>query len=111
MQQGRGLEHFHKRKRAKNRLGKKLTKPKRVMDNLIYVVVVLGPLLTIPQVYQIFSSQDASGVSVISWGAYSIGACFWLGYGVLHREKPIILTNIFLIMTNLLVLIGALMYG
>lgn len=107
MQHGRDVEHYHRGRKGKQESGE----AQKLMDKLIYVVIIFGPLFTIPQIYQIFSSQDASGVSLVSWGAYCVGASFWLGYGILHREKPIILTNILLIFMNLFVLLGAFIYG
>jgi len=65
---------------------------KRLMDKLIYFAGVLGPIMTIPQLSKIWVEKNASGVSALSWGAYGVGACFWIIYGFMHKEKPIIIT-------------------
>ena len=77
----------------------------------IYVVSVLGPLLTIPQVTKIWFNQTAEGVSVIAWSGFLVAAIFWLFYGMVHKEKPIIITNCLWIVLELFVVIGALKYG
>jgi len=109
MDKSKGLHHYHKRKKAgiKHKESEKL---KKIMDKMIYVIVFVGPLFTLPQIYKIFIEQSAAGVSVWTWGTYSLGSLFWLMYGVIHKEKPIIMTNILWGFMNLSVMIGALMY-
>ncbi len=80
------------------------------MDRFIYVVGVFGPLMTIPQVTKIWFEKNATGVSVISWISYLLCAIFWLIYGVMHREKPIIVTYAIWIVLDFLIVIGALIY-
>lgn len=45
-----------------------------------------------PQVYTIWQNKDASGVSSLSWGYYSVFSTVLLFYGIVHQEKPIIAT-------------------
>lgn len=121
-----GLHHFHKRKRkgktkenikeatkvvkspfetpSKNKL-------KGFMDTIIYIVAVLGPLIAIPQVLKIWYVKDASGVSLITWLGYLAGGFFWLTYGFLHKEKPIIITNALWIFVQIFIIIGIIRYG
>jgi uncharacterized protein with PQ loop repeat len=108
-----GLHHFHKRKRASQKLEPYPSKDKwkRLMDRIIYIIVFVGPLMTIPQVTTIWFERNASGVSVISWGSYIIIAGFWLIYAGLHREKPLILSYCIWIIIEVLIVIGALVYG
>jgi len=108
-----GLHHFHIRKRIHHKFEKypHPDKFKRIMDKLIYVVGVVGPIMTIPQLMKIWIDKNASGVSAISWGAYLITAIFWLVYAILHKEKPLILTYSLWIVLEALILIGTLLYG
>jgi len=108
-----GLHHFYKRKRtcAKHEKGPPLNKLKRLIDKLIYIAAIFGPLLTIPQVWKIWVEQNAMGVSIITWVAYLIGGIFWLIYGLVHKEKPIILANIIWIAMEITIIIGILIYG
>jgi uncharacterized protein with PQ loop repeat len=109
MEKSKGLHHYHKRKRVSEKSLRR-KKMKNLMDKLIYVVVFVGPLFTVPQIYKIFVEQNASGISVLTWGAYSLGSLFWLMYGTVHKEKPIIMTNILWALMNFSVMVGALLY-
>lgn len=115
-----GLHHFHKRK------GKLVMNPKSVknpfqtpsksklrgfMDTIIYIVAVLGPLIAIPQVLKIWHMKEATGVSLITWIGYLFGGFFWLTYGLLHQEKPIIITNVLWIFVQIFIIIGIVRYG
>ena len=96
VQSTRGLHHFHKRKRIYE-FGEQYPHPnkwKRFVDRVIYPVSIFGPIMTLPQIMQIWVNKNASGVSSVSWAAYLVTAIFWLVYGVIHKEKPIILTNV-----------------
>ena len=108
-----GLHHFHRRKRIhqKHEPYPHPNKWKRLMDKVIYVVVIVGVLMNIPQVAKIWIGQNATGVSVISWGAFFIISIFWLIYGIMHKEKPIILSSIGVMFFQALVVIGTLIYG
>lgn len=97
-----GLHHYQKRKTGKSR---------KIIDRLIYVIGILGPILTIPQVTKIWIEQNSTGVSAISWSAYLVFAIFWVIYGILHREKPIIFTYSIWIFLDILIVVGTLIYG
>ena len=108
----KGLHHFHKRKRVYE-LGEPYPHPekhKRFVDKIIYVIGVIGPVMTLPQILKIFILKDAAGVSAVSWLAYAIVSLFWIYYGILHKEKPIIITYVLWFVMNSLVAIGAFMY-
>ncbi len=104
------LYHFHKRK--KEILGKEeKSNLKAFVDKIIYIVAASGPIMTIPQVYKIWHEKNASGVSLISWASYLIAAIIWLFYGVMHKEKPIIFTEIVWIVLQLAIIFGVFLYG
>lgn len=108
-----GLPHFHFRKRVKKKKVKipHKNKLKKFMDKSIYFIAIFGPMMTIHQVIKIWGEKNASGISLISWGGYFIAATFWLTYGVVHKEKPIIITYILWIVLHALVISGTLLYG
>ena len=85
-----GFHHFHLRKRGV--ISSKNTKSIRVIDRFIFVVGALGPIMTIPQLYEIWVHKDARGVSLISWSSYFIFSIFWIIYGIVHKEKVIVFT-------------------
>lgn len=104
-----GLHHASMRKRNKDYPHK--DKWKRIMDRLIYVVGIVGPIMTIPQLLKIWVEQNASGVSVSSWIAYAICSFFWLIYGIMHKEKPIIITYALWIILDVFIIIGIFIHG
>jgi len=109
-----GYHHLHKRKRVYQRGLEPYPSPsrwKRLVDKMIYVVIFVGPVMTIPQVFEIWVNKNVGGVSVISWLAYAFVSVFWLAYGLIHKEKPIILSSIAWIVLNLLVVAGVLLHG
>lgn len=94
--------HLHRRKRIhrKHEVYPHPDPLKRFMDMVIYAVSILGPALTIPQALTIWSSRSAEGLSLITWSSYLFFSGLWLFYGVLHKEKPIIFSNILWIVVN-----------
>ena len=107
-----GLHHYHKKKRAqKKEPFHSNAKFEKFMDKTIYFVGIFGPLMTIPQLIKIFYEKNAVGVSAISWLGYSIAALFWISYGIMHKEKPIIFTYLLWFVLDIVIVIGALIYG
>lgn len=113
VQDSQGLHHFHKRKRiyVKHEPYPHPDKWKRVMDKLIYIVGIFGPIMTIPQLTIIWIEKNAGGVSLISWSSYLVIAVFWITYGIMHKEKPIIFANCLWILLEIFIIIGVLLYG
>ena len=100
------MRHYHKRKGKKEK-----NKLKRAIDRLIYIVVFVGPVMTLPQVYKIWVEKNASGVSAVSWISYFIMSIFWFFYGVVHKEKPIIVGSSIMSVLQITIFIGVLVYG
>jgi uncharacterized protein with PQ loop repeat len=91
-----------------------LAKPKRLVygiDTLAYVVSILSLLFTVDQVRIIWVQHDASGVSFLSWVFYTISAFVWLFYGIIHKDKVIIITNFLWVVFSLVIVIGVVVYG
>ena len=84
---------------------------KRFLDKAVYYVAIIGPIMTIPQILMIWVEKNASGVSVVSWVSYMFIAIFWLLYGIVHNEKPIIFANCFWLVSSAIVVAGTLIYG
>ncbi len=97
-----GIHHLVKKRRE--------SRSTKIFDQLIYLAAFFGPVLTLPQLWKIWSEKSASGVSIITWGGYLIGAIFWLIYGFIHKEKPIIAANLSLGILALLIVISILIY-
>ncbi len=108
-----GQHHFHVRKRVHEKLEKypNTNKWKRFLDKLIYFVGILYPLMALPQIFKIWTEKNAIGVSALTWGLHLVCAIFWLTYGIIHNEKPIILTNVLWGIFDFLIIIGTLTYA
>ncbi|MEI6850594.1 MAG: hypothetical protein WCK26_01340 [Candidatus Saccharibacteria bacterium] len=90
--------HRHIKKKTKS-------KQKSKIDSLVYLAVIIGPLLTLPQVYSIWV-EGQRGVSIISWLAYLLASIIWLIYGIKHNDKPMLIVEIIWILLDILVIIG-----
>lgn len=103
-----GLQHKHERK-------KKITirRPDnyiKLLDRLTFVAGIIGPFTVLPQIYTIFSTQSAAGVSLATWASIFIVTFPWILYGVAHKDKSIIVSFILWEVVNLAVVIGVLLY-
>ena len=77
---------------------------------LITLVSILSPLMALPQVYLIYSSRHAAGVSVITWIASIVTSGIWLWYGSVHKAKPIIVNSAIGGALSICIVIGVLLY-
>ena len=64
------------------------------IDTLALLVSIIQPLTTLPQIYLIYTSQDASQVSLFMWTGYNISSVILLLYGIKHKLPPIICAQI-----------------
>jgi uncharacterized protein with PQ loop repeat len=87
------------------------TKSTKRIDTLIYIAAILQPLFTIPQIYTVWILQTVEGVSLATWGLYTIFNFLWLWYAVVHKEKPLIITNILWILMQGSVFVGVIIVG
>lgn len=108
-----GLHHFQLRKRIHEGLEAypHPDKFKRVIDKLIFFVGLVGPIMTIPQVTNIWIDKNAAGVSLITWSTYVVTSIFWLMYGISHKEKPIIVTYTAWLFLDASVAVGTFIYS
>ncbi len=49
--------------------------------------------MTVPQVWQIWTTHSTAGVSLLTWSFYLTGAFIWLLYGFKTHDKPIITSS------------------
>lgn len=76
------------------------------INKFIYFVGGFGAAVIIPQVTKIWVYNEVEGVSLTTWGGFFIGSIFWLIYGLIHKEKPIVYTNAVVCLLDLLIIIG-----
>ena len=111
-----GLKHKIER-RLKEALGEKSVpegsnrRYVHFLDRITFFAGVVGPFTVLPQVYEIFSTKNASGVSLISWIMMFVVTLPWIFYGMAHKEKSIIVSFILWEVVNLMVIVGILIYS
>jgi uncharacterized protein with PQ loop repeat len=72
---------------------------------------IVQPLITLPQIIQIYSSKSAQDVSLLTWLGYLTFGVIFLIYGAVFRLKPIWVGQIVWITMQSIVVIGILLYG
>ncbi|MFN7991686.1 MAG: hypothetical protein U0R44_06020 [Candidatus Micrarchaeia archaeon] len=108
-----GIHHLHKRRRVHENL-EVYPHPDRwlnLLDRLVFIVALTGVVMTVPQVFEIWVMKNPSGVSLISWSAYTLASAFWVVYGIAHREKTIMVVYSLYTVLNALIVAGILIYG
>lgn len=99
-----------KQKKQKTLVVRKKINPELV-DRLTYAAAIIEPIITLPQAIQIFRTGNAEGVSILSWLGYELLQIIWLWYGVVHKDRVIILYSILYAFVQAAVIIGAILYG
>lgn len=104
-----GLRHKYERRQANKK------QPKShyivILDKITFIVGVIGPFTVLPQIYTIFTTHSAAGVSLATWALIFIVTFPWILYGLAHKDKSIIVSFTLWEIVNLVVVIGVLMHG
>jgi uncharacterized protein with PQ loop repeat len=82
----------------------------KIVDRAMAVAAVVHPLSAVPQISQIYSTHDVSGVSLFTWLFFVLVGGVFLAYAVVHRIRPLILTQILWSVNDLLIVGGILLY-
>jgi uncharacterized protein with PQ loop repeat len=96
------LHHIHKRKKHSQN-------ETTFLDYAVYFASIVSPLMTLPQLYLIWVNKTVAGVSIPSWSGYVFFNIIWIYYGVVHKNKPIIIANLLWALLQSLVVIGVLL--
>lgn len=87
--------HFRSRSRISNIEKYPSKKPNiRLLDNLVIIGSVIGPLFVAPQVLLAWRSADISSLSLPTWSSWLGLSLLWGVYGMVHKEKPIIISSL-----------------
>ena len=82
-----------------------------VIRRLAYLVGLVGPFAALPQVFSIWMYHQAAGVSFWSSLGITAIAVFWLAYGTILRDGPIVLSSLLWTILDLAIVSGVLRYG
>ena len=92
--------------------GPTVTAPAKVsqtpLEHILRFAAVGTMLMTLPQVWSIWTSRDVSGVSLVSWVAYLVSSIAWLAYGIRKRDATICFANAGWIAMDLAIIAGIL---
>ncbi len=81
-----------------------------VIDKAMTLAAVVSPIMTLPQVWLIFSTKSATGVSIYTWASYLLFNIVFLTYAIAHGIKPLIVNSVLWIIMDILVVVGILVY-
>jgi uncharacterized protein with PQ loop repeat len=95
--------HLHKYVLSKK---KKIT----IIDRCMMVASAIYPFTVMPQIVSIYTQHNVEGISLVSWlGFMSFGTIF-LTYALVHRIKPLIVSQVLWMVVDISVVVGVLMY-
>lgn len=83
----------------------------KILNFVVAIVATASPLITVPQLYDIYSRQNALGVSSATWLMYIFTASIWFMYGTIHKEKVIMINGVLGIILGASIFFGTLLYG
>ena len=71
---------------------------------------ILTSVSLLPQLFKIIKAKKADDISYFMFCTLIIGLSGWIYYGLLKDDYPIILTNSFSVLVNLLIIIFTIKY-
>ncbi len=108
-----GYHRIHQLKRA-NSEKKEYPHPDpkiRLLDSICLGTAVVMPLTAIPQIIKLWTTRDASGLSILMWIFMFMLCIPLIIYGVVHKEKVITVMNIMWAAVDIVVIIGIIIFG
>ena len=58
------------------------------------LAAILTTLSFVPQAVLVIRTGETAGISLTMYGMFTVGIAFWLVYGILRADMPIIIANI-----------------
>ncbi|MCB9798166.1 hypothetical protein H6758_00390 [Candidatus Nomurabacteria bacterium] len=107
------IHHIHKRKRIhqKHETYPHPNKVKRLLDFSIYAVGILLPFMVSLQAFKIWNEKNAESIALPTFVALTLGNILWVVYGLVHKEKPIVVTHTLFTLVNVAIVLGTILYG
>jgi uncharacterized protein with PQ loop repeat len=79
-----------------------------VIRKLVLILAVIEPIMTLPQIYEIWVKHQIAGVSLSTWSFYLFAAIVWTVYSIQIKDLPIFLSSSLWVITEGLVVLGLL---
>jgi uncharacterized protein with PQ loop repeat len=86
-------------------------KEKQLINRICAVFAVFMPLTTLPQIIQLYTSHDASGLSLLMWVLYTIGVIPFLLFGVIYHHSQLVVLNILWLIVQVTMITGIIIYS
>ncbi len=102
--------HAQQYKHTQTRTNTPSTKTLRTIDQICTVFSVLMPLTAVPQILKLYTTQDASSLSIWMWVLYAITVLPFLAYGIAHKVRHLILLNLLWLVVQIIMIVGIVMY-
>ncbi len=74
------------------------------------VFATIEPIATIPQIVEVWKNGNDGSVSLATWSFYSLTSLTWLTYGIVRKDKPLIISGILWVTSQSLVVFGLLFH-
>jgi len=103
--------HHHKRKLREQGIDPVRTPLARFIDVAIYPIGVASLLMALPQAYEVWVHQNVVGVSIYTWGLWTVFSLFWITYGYVHKNWLIFFMNVGWFVLHGFILIGTVIHS
>jgi len=94
-----------------NRNDVKINRMEKLYEKYMLVIGVGGQLLYYLQAYKIFASKNSENVSLEAFLLGFISVASWLIYGIILKNRVLIVSNIFAVIGALSVITGILLFS
>jgi uncharacterized protein with PQ loop repeat len=84
---------------------------KKRFERFMLVFATVEPIATIPQIIEVWKPGGTRGVSLVTWLFYTLTSVVWLIYGILQKDKPLIISGVLWVASQGLVVAGVLLHA
>jgi uncharacterized protein with PQ loop repeat len=81
------------------------------IDALMSVAAIAHPLMAAPQIFKLYSTHNAGGLSIWTWAAWMVFGLVFMTYGIAHKLRPYVFMQILWQTVDILMIIGIILYG
>ena len=85
-------------------------KQKKFIKKFVLFFAIVEPIMTLPQIYEIWIRHQAAGVSALTWLFYAVASTVWLLYALQIKDKPLIISSSIWFAMELMVIFGVVIY-
>lgn len=84
---------------------------KEPFDYIVYFFTIATPLFELPQAIDIYTSQDAGSVSLLTWGFFVLDNLVWIVYALRRRLMPLFISTLLYLAIEISIVIGVIAYS